>query len=269
MGREERERRRRREGARSLPAPMVNSQESVDLQGLLGLLHVSSSTEHETEKENAKSGKTRTTTTATATAAKPRAEDELRGWTTRSNESRRKGGHERSEEYREKGNDLYRIGAYEGAADFYTRAINADPRNEKAYGNRCAAYTLMKLYRKALNDANYGLSLSPSWAKLQSRKAVAHFHLKEYDESVQAYQAAPVSTQGTRSTARGSSKQSASGDPRRISKGEGRTSRKGRRERKRMPLPPLLGGESSKIMIILLEKTRLRCDMGARPLRRC
>ena len=101
--REERERRRRRrEGARSLPAPMVNSQESVDLQGLLGLLHVSSSTEHETEKENAKSGKTRTTTTATATAAKPRAEDELRGWTTRSNESRRKGGHERSEEYREK-----------------------------------------------------------------------------------------------------------------------------------------------------------------------
>jgi tetratricopeptide (TPR) repeat protein len=46
---------------------------------------------------------------------------------------------------------------------------------------------MMKRFREALNDADYGIRLNPRWAKLHSRKAVAHFYLKEYDDSVQAY----------------------------------------------------------------------------------
>lgn len=75
--------------------------------------------------------------------------------------TRRKGGRERSEEYRAKGNELYKLGAFEGAVDYYTRAINADPRNEKAYGNRCAANTALKRFAEALNDADYGISINP------------------------------------------------------------------------------------------------------------
>ncbi|WZN61231.1 HSP70-HSP90 organizing protein [Chloropicon roscoffensis] len=104
--------------------------------------------------------------------------------------TRRKGGRERSEEYRGKGNELYKLGAFEGAVDYYTRAINADPRNEKAYGNRCAANTALKRFAEALNDADYGISINPEWAKLHSRKAVAHFYRKEYDESVVSYERA-------------------------------------------------------------------------------
>ncbi len=73
----------------------------------------------------------------------------------------RKPGRERSEELRQKGNELYRIGAYEDAVDYYTRAVNADPGNEKAFGNRCAAHTMMKAFREAVNDADYGIRLNP------------------------------------------------------------------------------------------------------------
>ena len=36
-----------------------------------------------------------------------------------------------------------------------------DPRNEKAYGNRCAANTALKRFAEALNDADYGISINP------------------------------------------------------------------------------------------------------------
>ena len=45
--------------------------------------------------------------------------------------------------------------------DYYTRSINADPRNEKAIGNRCAVNTVMKRFREALSDAEYGIGLNP------------------------------------------------------------------------------------------------------------
>ena len=59
------------------------------------------------------------------------------------------------------GNDLFKLGAYEDAIDFYTRAINADPQNEKAFGNRCAANTMMKHFKQAVIDAEYGIRLNP------------------------------------------------------------------------------------------------------------
>lgn len=141
----------------------VESEAVVDLNGLMGMLNVGD-------------GKARSNGFEEGGA--------------NSTSRQRKGSSARSEEYREKGNSLFKLGAYEGAVDYYTRAINADPQNEKALGNRCAAYTMMGSYREALNDAAYGIQLKPGWAKLQSRKAVAHFYLKEYDESVAAYKAA-------------------------------------------------------------------------------
>ncbi|QDZ17555.1 HSP70-HSP90 organizing protein [Chloropicon primus] len=145
----------------------------VDLEGLMGMLSVGD-----------KGGGT------PGTKAREGGE---RAWASRAAgeaQGRRKTGAERSEEHRQKGNELFKLGAYESAVDYYTRAVNAEPGNAKALGNRCAAYTMMKSFAKALTDAEYALRIEPKWAKLHSRKAVAHFYLKQYDESVDAYSSA-------------------------------------------------------------------------------
>ena len=101
--------------------------------------------------------------------------------------ARRAGARERGEAHRERGNAAFRARDFEGALDWYTRAINANQADCKAVCNRCAAHTALGRYREAVADAEFGLELEPAWAKLHGRKAAAHFYLKEFDESFVCY----------------------------------------------------------------------------------
>jgi len=94
---------------------------------------------------------------------------------------------ERSEEHRKVGNDYFKIGAWEQALDMYTRAINALPDDAKALCNRSACWAYLERYKEALFDADQAIFYDPLWAKGWSRKGYAHFQLKQYDESVRAY----------------------------------------------------------------------------------
>jgi tetratricopeptide (TPR) repeat protein len=40
---------------------------------------------------------------------------------------------------------------------------------------------------QALHDAEHAIKLEPQWAKPRSRKALAHLHLHQYEQAIQAY----------------------------------------------------------------------------------
>ena len=40
---------------------------------------------------------------------------------------------------------------------------------------------------QALHDAEHAIKLEPEWAKPRSRKALAHLHLHQYEQAIQAY----------------------------------------------------------------------------------
>ena len=71
--------------------------------------------------------------------------------------TRRAGARERGEAHRERGNAAFRARDFEGALDWYTRAINANQADPKAVCNRCAAHTALGRYREAVADAEFGL----------------------------------------------------------------------------------------------------------------
>ena len=100
------------------------------------------------------------------------------------------GRRERSEAHRARGNELFRRGDFEGAVDFYTRALNADRGSARAACNRGAALSALGRHREALADAALAASLEEGWAKPRARAAVAHFYLREYDAAFHFYQEA-------------------------------------------------------------------------------
>ena len=100
------------------------------------------------------------------------------------------GRRERSEAHRARGNELFRRGDFEGAVDFYTRAMNADRGSARAACNRGAALSALGRHREALADAALAADLEEGWAKPRARAAVAHFYLREYDAAFHFYQEA-------------------------------------------------------------------------------
>ena len=97
------------------------------------------------------------------------------------------GRRERSEAHRARGNELFKRRDFEGAVDFYTRALNADRGSARAACNRGAALSALGRHREALSDAALAADLEESWAKPRGRAAVAHFYLKEYNAAYHFY----------------------------------------------------------------------------------
>ena len=62
---------------------------------------------------------------------------------------------------------------YEKAIEWYSKAVNADPKNATFYSNRSAAYLALKNFGAAAWDGQYAINCKPSWKKGYFRKATA------------------------------------------------------------------------------------------------
>ncbi|KAI8812832.1 hypothetical protein BJ742DRAFT_791957 [Cladochytrium replicatum] len=87
------------------------------------------------------------------------------------------------------GNKAFSSGAYKTAIDYFTQAIEQDSTNHVLYSNRSAAYTSLKDYSKALEDAEKTVSIKPDWSKGYSRKGAALHGLQQFREAAEAYKA--------------------------------------------------------------------------------
>jgi len=81
----------------------------------------------------------------------------------------------RAEEFKTLGNDAFAAKRYEEAIELYTQAINTVNDDHVYYSNRSVAYFNLENYEAALKDANFAVSLNPSWARgyLRQGKALA------------------------------------------------------------------------------------------------
>ena len=93
-----------------------------------------------------------------------------------------------AEQLKTKGNELMGLGKYKEAIAYYTKAIEADPRNHVYYANRAAAHTHMKDYRSAIIDCEKSITINSSYSKAFSRLGTAYFYESNYSRAVDAYQ---------------------------------------------------------------------------------
>ena len=71
---------------------------------------------------------------------------------------------------------------YADAAEYFSKCVSLDKKNEIYYSNRAAALTALRRYSEALEDAKMVIRLKPKWAKGWARAAAAHFGLEEWAE---------------------------------------------------------------------------------------
>merc|ERR1719461_1455570 len=76
-------------------------------------------------------------------------------------------------DYKVAGNNLFKVGEYEKAIEQYSLAIEIDPKNERLYSNRAAAYISLENWQAAIADAETAIELNPDFAKAFTRLGTA------------------------------------------------------------------------------------------------
>jgi len=95
-----------------------------------------------------------------------------------------------AEAYKNKGNQEFQAGNYQGAVENYTYSIEMEPKNHIYVTNRSTAYAAMKQWEKSLRDADKAIALKGDWAKGFFRKGIALFELARFQEAAQAFKKA-------------------------------------------------------------------------------
>ncbi|KAL3270781.1 hypothetical protein HHI36_021305 [Cryptolaemus montrouzieri] len=94
---------------------------------------------------------------------------------------------EDSEQYKEQGNEAYKIGNWDEALSLYTKAINLVKEDGKElatyYKNRAATYLKLENYEEVVNDCDKCLKIFPSDPKALYRRCQALEQLQRYEES--------------------------------------------------------------------------------------
>eukprot|EP00216_Chloropicon_sp_CCMP2111_P002259 CAMPEP_0198243450 /NCGR_PEP_ID=MMETSP1446-20131203/27808_1 /TAXON_ID=1461542 ORGANISM="Unidentified sp, Strain CCMP2111" /NCGR_SAMPLE_ID=MMETSP1446 /ASSEMBLY_ACC=CAM_ASM_001112 /LENGTH=588 /DNA_ID=CAMNT_0043927267 /DNA_START=39 /DNA_END=1805 /DNA_ORIENTATION=+ len=86
-----------------------------------------------------------------------------------------------------KGNAAFTSGRFDEAIDFFTQAIDIDPKNHVLFSNRSAAQASCKRFKEALDDAKSTVELKPEWPKGYSRLGAAHVGLGDLEAAVESY----------------------------------------------------------------------------------
>lgn len=93
-----------------------------------------------------------------------------------------------AEEFKAEGNKYFAAKEFEKAIDLFTRAIDASPEpNHVLFSNRSACYASLKVFNKALEDAEKCVSINNSWAKGYNRVGAAQYGLGNFDDARRAY----------------------------------------------------------------------------------
>lgn len=86
--------------------------------------------------------------------------------------------------FMERGKNFSRHGLYKEAADYFTRAADADPNNAEAYNRRARAEWQQEQNKEALEDANWSIKLNPDYAEAFCTRSAIHNSLSEYQDAV-------------------------------------------------------------------------------------
>ncbi|CAF0728958.1 unnamed protein product [Brachionus calyciflorus] len=97
---------------------------------------------------------------------------------------------EQAETFKNEGNVCYKEGKYKEAVDLYTQAIDLVPKNAAYYGNRAAAYFMLKKYKEVVNDSKVALSIDPKYVKGYLREGKAHLFLGDSQSAINCLQIA-------------------------------------------------------------------------------
>lgn len=93
-----------------------------------------------------------------------------------------------AEEFKAEGNKHFAAKEFEKAIESFTNAIAASPTpNHVLYSNRSACYASLKVFSKALEDANKCVEINPTWAKGYNRVGAAQYGLGNLDDARKAY----------------------------------------------------------------------------------
>ncbi|XP_058477788.1 dnaJ homolog subfamily C member 7-like [Solea solea] len=79
--------------------------------------------------------------------------------------------------FKEQGNALYSRKDYSEAFNYYTKAIDACPRNASYYGNRAATLMMLFRFREALEDSQQAVRLDDCFMKGHLREGKCHLSL--------------------------------------------------------------------------------------------
>ncbi|KIM02537.1 MAG: hypothetical protein KU28_12390 [Sulfurovum sp. PC08-66] len=94
------------------------------------------------------------------------------------------------QDYRKIGNQFALDGQYAQALTAYQKAIEINPKDDKAYYNMGIAYFNLKKYDKAVTAYQKAIEINPKDAKVYHSMGVAYAYLNEYDKALTAFQKA-------------------------------------------------------------------------------
>ena len=90
-----------------------------------------------------------------------------------------------SKDFFKKGNSFYKDGGYQKAIENYTKAIEIDPKNAKAYNNRGNAYSRLRKYKEAIENYTKAIEIDPKNAKAYYNRGIAYKGLEKYDNAIE------------------------------------------------------------------------------------
>lgn len=93
-----------------------------------------------------------------------------------------------SDRLKAEGNAAMASKDYEGAINFYTRALEISKANPIYLSNRAAAYSASGQHEKAAEDAEYATVADPTYSKAWSRLGLARYDMQDYHGAKEAYE---------------------------------------------------------------------------------
>eukprot|EP00884_Botryococcus_braunii_P015890 jgi/Botrbrau1/2985/Bobra.0026s0047.1 len=94
---------------------------------------------------------------------------------------------EDAEAHKQRGNELYKLGQWQGAVEQYTAALELMPTNASYFGNRAAAYLMLRQYRQAADDCGRATEIDPRFARGFARGAKANMCMGNFGEAKEQY----------------------------------------------------------------------------------
>ncbi len=85
------------------------------------------------------------------------------------------------------GNEKIKSGELEAAVEAYTRAIEIDPNNARAYYNRAIAFEMLGDPFNALEDYTKAIEIKPNYAEAYNNRGCLRMRERDYEEAIEDF----------------------------------------------------------------------------------
>lgn len=95
---------------------------------------------------------------------------------------------ELAEQSKNEGNTFYKGGEYRKSLELYSKAIELCPNTAAYYGNRAAAYMMIKKFKEAIEDSRAAIAIDPNFVKGFIREGKSLLALGDYKSAIRSFQ---------------------------------------------------------------------------------